>query len=396
MFFIHTLRMMADLSVYFFIAELFVVSQGGSSQFVQFLLLAAIYGLMVVLQDRNFNRLYMLLPAAVLLMPGSRPLAVLPPVIYMLYLITKEHTELSWDRQSELFSISLKFFPLAGISICLLGNTANFIQYCLPIVAVSFATSVFLMRMLRQSPAVYLDHSYQRKNCTVFLLLLFTMWIFSRDFMLALAANALNFIYMRGIYPLLSGFIWLFMFFLRLVMALFSWFRFGEIKFEENHLGGGEFGPSFKDAVIVDDNVAVTETVFTAIAIVILLVCAFYFFRWLALHSGEDSFVSDGIDIIRGKETARQKKERASTTVLQVRRQYRVFLKLYKERGGKIETSSTSEDVMNSSVNVLPDISADLLAEMRQIYINARYAGTATKADLKRMKQINKEFMAKI
>ncbi|MBQ5327489.1 MAG: hypothetical protein J6K80_09835, partial [Oscillospiraceae bacterium] len=109
----------------------------------------------------------------------------------------------------------------------------------------------------------------------------------------------------------------------------------------------------------------------------------------------EDSFVSDSIDIIRGKETARQKKERASTTVLQVRRQYRVFLKLYKERGGKIETSSTSEDVMNSSVNVLPDISADLLAEMRQIYINARYAGTATKADLKRMKRINKELMPK-
>ena len=33
--------------------------------------------------------------------------------------------------------------------------------------------------------------------------------------------------------------------------------------------------------------------------------------------------------------------------------------------------------------------------EMRQIYINARYGGTATKSDLKRMKQINKELAAK-
>ena len=40
-------------------------------------------------------------------------------------------------------------------------------------------------------------------------------------------------------------------------------------------------------------------------------------------------------------------------------------------------------------------IPVDMLAEMRQIYINARYGGTATKADLKRMKQINKELATK-
>ena len=177
-------------------------------------------------------------------------------------------------------------------------------------------------------------------------------------------------------------------------MALFSWFKFGEVRFTENHLGSGDFGPTFND-VAVGENVATTETVFTAAVIILLLGCAIYFFRWLALHKGEESIFTAGIDIIRGKETTKNRKERATTTVLQVRKQYRIFLKLYKDRGGKIETDSTSEDVLESSVNILEETAPDMLAEMRKIYINARYGGTATKADLKRMKQINKELAAK-
>ena len=60
-----------------------------------------------------------------------------------------------------------------------------------------------------------------------------------------------------------------------------------------------------------------------------------------------------------------------------------------------METSTTSRDILDRSEQLLKAAPADMLAEMRQIYINARYGGTATKADLKRMKQINKELMAK-
>lgn len=395
MVFIHTLRMVADLSVYFFIAELFVISQGGSSQFVQMLLLGLSYGLLVFLQNRKFNKRFMLLPVAVFFVPGSYFLALVPPVIYILYLIYTEKTFLSWDRQSELFSGSVKFFPLAGIAICLLGNTANFVQYSLPMVLVSVATSVFLMRMLRQPPSVYLDPRYQRRNCLLFIAVLFMAWLFSRDFMFRLAGSAMHFVYMNAIYPVLNCFITLFMVVLKIIMALFSWFKFGEVRFTENHLGGAEFGPTFKDAVIIGDNVATTETFLTAILAIVLLVAAFYFFRWLALHNGEETFISRGFDMIRGKDSAKPKKERATTTVLQIRRQYRIFLKLYKDHGGKIANSSTSRDVLQRSVEILPDISRDILEEMRRIYLNARYGGTATKSDLKRMKQINKELAAK-
>ncbi|MBR4035903.1 MAG: DUF4129 domain-containing protein [Oscillospiraceae bacterium] len=395
MIFIHTLRMMADLSVYFFIAELLAVSMGASSQFIHFILLSLCYGVMVFMQKRSNSNLYMLLPLAVLFIPDSYLLVLAPPVAYILYLVYTQRTTLSHDRQSELFSGSIKFFPIAAMFLCFLGKSAIFIQYSLPMVFVSLSTSIFLMRMLRQPPAVYLDPLYQRRNCIVFIVLLCTAWLLSQDFMFRLVGGGLSFVYMKGIYPILNGFIWLFMGVLRLIMYLFSWFKFGEIRFEENHLAGGDFGPSFKDAVILEDNVATTQSVLTIVLVILLLACAFYFFRWLALHNGEESFISQGIDIIRGKDTTRIKKERATTTALKIRRQYRQFLKLYKEQGGKIETASTSQDVLERSATVLPDASTDLLEEMRQIYLSARYGGNATKSDLKRIRQINKELTSK-
>ena len=395
MIFIHTLRMLADLSAYFYLAELATISLGGSSQFLQFLLLGLSYGILVFLQNRRFNNLYLLLPLAVLFIPGSSPMALLLPIAYILFLIYKENTTLSWDRQTELFSITLKFFPIAAVFICFMGKYQIFVQYCLPMALISLATSIFLMRMLRQSPVVYMDPHYQRKNCTLFVTVLVMAWLCSRDFAFKLMGGALAFAYQKTIYPILNAFIYVFMGILKALMYIFSWFKLGEIRFEENHLSGSEMGPTFKDAVVVGDHVATTQSILTVLVVVALLVAAFYFFRWLALHNGEETYLSQGLDIIRGKDTAKTRKERATTTVLQVRRQYRIFLKLYRENGGKIENAFTSKDILENSVELLPDVSSDELEEMRQIYISARYAGTATKADLKRMKQINKELSAK-
>jgi len=201
---------------------------------------------------------------------------------------------------------------------------------------------------------------------------------------------------MKGIYPILSLCITCFVALLRLVMNLFSWFKLGEIKFEENQLPEGAMGPTYADlTTTIGTHVGNVESILTILAIAILLVLAFFFFRWLALHKGEESFISQGLEMIRGTDSSATKKERATTTVLQIRKQYRIFLKLYREHGGRLETATTSEDVLTYSSKVLPKESHTLLQEMRDIYLHARYRGTASKADLKRMKQINKEMAIK-
>ena len=396
MIFINTLRMIADLSVYFFFAELFVVSAGQPSQLLHMLLLSFCYGILTVLYTKNIKKLYILLPFLVLLVPGRNLLALLPPIAYILYLVMKEHLGLSWDRQSELFSLSWKIFLAAGACICLSGNYSNFVQYSLPIAFLSIITSVLLMRMLRQDSSIYLNPQYQRKNCMIFLAVLLLAWLFSRDFVFELIGNAISTFYMKGIYPILSLCITCFVALLRLVMNLFSWFKLGEIKFEENQLPEGAMGPTHADlTTTIGRHVGDVESILTILAIAILLVLAFFFFRWLALHKGEESFISQGLEMIRGTDSSATKKERATTTVLQIRKQYRIFLKLYREHGGRLETATTSEDVLTYSSKVLPKESHALLQEMRDIYLHARYRGTASKADLKRMKQINKEMAIK-
>ena len=392
MIFIHTLRMVAELSVYFFFAELFVVSGMGSSQIIPMLLLSLCYGILVYTQSRTFHKWYLALPFMVLFLPDTHVLALLPPIIYVLYLLLKEHTSLSWDRQSELFSLCIKLFLGSGLCICLSGNYAKFVQYSLPMAILSLATSIFLMRMLRHDPATYLSMQYQRKNGVIFLVVLFFAWLFSRDFVFELIGNTLSFIYMKGIYPILTIFISLFISFLRLIMHIFSWLKFGEIQFEENQLPEGQMGPTVNDlSDAIGKHVGSVQSILTIFGIILFFVCVFFFFRWLILHKGEESFISHGLDMVRSPDTTRAKKERATTTILQIRRQYRIFLKLYKEHGGGFGESFTSEDVLNQSLKILSNDSADILKEMRSIYMNARYRQTASKADLKRMKQINKE-----
>ena len=392
MIFIHSLRMVADLSVYFFFAELFVVSSGGASQLIPMLLFSLCYGILVFLQNRNASKFCLVLPIAVLFFPGSHLLALLPPLIYVLYLIWKEQTGLSWDRQSELFSMTLKLYLIASACICLSGNFANFVQYSLPIAFISLITSVFLMRMLRHDAAIYLSPQYQRKNGLVFLVVLFFAWLLSRDFIFEFIGKTFSFIYMKGIYPILMLFVNLFVAFLELLMKVLSWVKLGEIKFEENQLPEGEMGPTYMDlGIATGEHVGSVESLLTIVAVIALLICAFFFFRWLILHKGEESFISHGLDMIRSNDSAHHKKERATTTVLQVRRQYRIFLKLYREHGGRLEDDFTSEDILTRSFKLLPHEQADMLREIREIYMNARYRGTASKADLKRMKQINKE-----
>ena len=396
MIFINTLRMIADLSVYFFFAELFVISAGYPSQLIHMLLLSLCYGILTFLKKKKNSKLYILLPLLVLIIPGRNILALLPPIAYILYLIAKEHFGLSWDRQSELFSLSLKIFLIAGACICLSGNYSNFVQYSLPIAFLSVVTSVLLMRMLRQDSSIYLNPQYQQKNCMIFLAVLLLAWMFSRDFIFELIGKPISIFYMKGIYPILSLLITCFAAFLRFVMKLFSWIKLGEIKFQENQLPEGQMGPTYADfSEAFGKHVGSAESVLTTLAIVTLLVIAFFFFRWLILHKGEESFISQGLEIIRGSESSAIKKERATTTVLQIRKQYRIFLRHYRQHGGKLETSTTSKDVLIHSSKVLSTESLDTLNEMRDIYLQARYRGTATKADLKRMKEINKEMAAK-
>lgn len=390
MIFLNTLRMIVDLSFYFFFAELFVISTGNPSQMTHMLLLSVCYAVMVYLHKKEYKKFYYILPALVLLVPNSCVWALLPAIGYILYIVAKDTIALSWDRQSELFSISYKVFLDASVCISLAGNYVNVIRYSLPMAFISIVTSILLMRMLRHEPETYLSPQYQLKNCFLLLVVLFVAWLSSRDFVFSFIGNSISFVYMNCIYPILLIMINCLVLFIKLVMNLFSWIKLGEVKFEENLLPESEGSPTALDfSTIVSSTNDAFKSVLYIILFILLLVLAFFFFRWLALNRGEESILGHGLDIIRGSDSASTKKERSTSTVLQVRRQYRIFLKLYQAHGGRLEQSDTSQDILKRSSTLFPQ--NELMEEMREIYLMARYRNTASKSDLKRMRQINKE-----
>ena len=394
MIFISTLRMIVDLSFYFYFAELFVAAKGKPSQFIPMIVLCMCYGILVYLLKNNFKKIYLALPFLVLLLPGSHLIALLPPIFYILYLIIKENVGLSWDRQSDLFSISCKVFLGAGLCLCLIGSGPIFIRYSLPMAFVSVISSVLLMRMLRHDPATYLNPQYQLKNCIFLVIVLFFAWLSSRDFVFHLLGNSIKFMYFQCLYPILLLLLSVVVFLIRLASSLLAWTKLDEFSFEEvwmTHLED-ETTKELLDSVAstYDGSFAKVMVILFTIAVIVLI---FFFFRWLALNRGEESIIDHGLDMIRSNHPEKIKKERASSTVLQIRRQYRIFLKLYRDRGGSLVLSDTSEDILKRGSAYFPK--TELLHEMREIYLNARYRNTASKSDLKRMKQINKEMASR-
>lgn len=390
MIFMNTLRMVVDLSFYFFFAEFVVASFGGNSMLKEMLLLCLCYGILAHIQKFSRNRIFWLLPVLVLFLPESGRIALVPPIVYILYLIYKEEYGFSWERQAELFLISWKIFLGAGICLCMAGRYQLVLSHSLPMALISLFASVLFLRMLRHDPEVYLNRQYQTKNILLLGSVLMAAWLSSREIVFQSIWSACNFIYMNCILPIFSLLITCVVAIIGLFMKLFSWLKFGKLTYKGSEVNSSGEMNMFSDLEQnITNSTIMFEQVVTAIIIIVLVIAAFFFFRWLASGWETDEVRAHGLDIIRSENSKNDTKKRdyATSTVHQVRRQYRKFLKLYMTHGERILSSDTSADIAEKGGKIFP--TPDMMDEMREIYIRARYNNDATRADLKKMKQIN-------
>lgn len=309
MIFIHTLRMIVDLSFYFFFAEFVAAAFHGRSMLFEMLLLCLCYGILVSVQKFSKKRIFLLIPVLILFLPGSvgltlaNRIALIPPVLYILYLILRETYGLSWDRQADIFSASWKAFSIGGICICLAGKHQLFIEYSVSMALICLASSVLLLRMLRHAPRVYLDRQYQRKNCLLLAGVLTAAWLSSRPFVLKAIGNACSFFYMQCILPIFSFFLTCFIAILRVLGKLFSWIELGDITLEGNEVDQNEGINPFAD---LEQNVSgggtIIESFFTLLIVILLILAVVSFFRWLAANSEKEQLKFQEIDMIRNTE----------------------------------------------------------------------------------------------
>ena len=313
-------------------------------------------------------------------------LALVLTVSYTGYMIFAKKLHTSWDRQVDFFSLSWKLFLGFGIVAFLIGKTDVMLTYGIPLALCSLSASVLLLRMLRHGPDIYLSKQYQFKSCILLFFTLGIAWVCSSGFVRKSLAKTCAFIYMKLIVPILEFILHIFILIINIILKLLSWMNLREISPQESQLSGSGTINPFADTsadYIGQSNSA--ELVLTIIGAIALIVGAFFLFRWISSSEKIQQIGLGGV-ILSKNDSPEVKHERSTSLAHQVRRQYRKFLKLYKFHGGQISTSDTSADIMVKSEQ---HFSPETVAEIREIYIRARYNNQATKEDLKILRQMN-------
>ena len=118
--------------------------------------------------------------------------------------------------------------------------------------------------------------------------------------------------------------------------------------------------------------------IIAALGIFALIVLLWLFFRWISGHGPKDAKVTGMTMVSTLSEqpyVAMASADRQRGPAAGVRRQYRRFLRLYKDKGIVLHDCDTSLDVQSKADKKFNDPEA--LEALRDLYIQARYDGNA-------------------
>lgn len=315
-------------------------------------------------------------------------LAMAPAVLYLLVAVLRKNYVLSWHRQMDIFTVFWKGYLGFSFVTCLFGVHQELLMYSMPFAIIVACTSILFLRMLRQNPEVYLNQEYQKKNILVFVGIILIAWLCSRKIVLLPIKCMLEFFYMKIFVPVITllavGLGLLVTTAMKALTGVFTWMKVdsdiiismvmssNEIENRVSHVVK-ESKLSFYMCIILG--------LLGLITVVLLLFC------WMS-RKWKPQIVGRNIIIHKADiESNYEIKEHSLSRVLQIRREYRKFMKLYKKYGGVLKNSDTSIDVLRKSSRIFRDI-VDLNI-MREIYMGARYDGYAHKTDVKKIKQMN-------
>lgn len=390
------LRMLSDLTFYASFAGFLTWRPGASSLLLPLLLQSACFGLSSVLGDSRGRRIASLLPAVLYLclpqLPLSVRLALLPSALYVLYMAWCGEYSLSWDRQERNFSVFWKaYLPTAGVCL-LIGQWNAVLSGSLPYCVLTLLTSVVLLRALRHDPEVYLQGGNLALNLLCVAIPAAVAWLFSSQWLLDAMARLLRAFYLELCAPLLSA---LFMALAYLFFGLFHLLGrllalFGASASSQKlelALGSVQdtLGETFSP---VGDSSQLIERIFLILGLLLTAFLLFRLFRWLSRRDVEHS-AGGPWTVTRSTPDGQDRPYGAvlpTAPVLRIRSQYRKFLKLYREQGGSFDSSRTSGEIQAMAGTVFSD--AEAIAEMRDLYIRARYHNQGTQRDAARMRQL--------
>jgi len=392
----NTLRMLTDLSLFYSFAAFIAASYGGSGIFVGALIQCLCFGLSSAAGNKRPLRLLSLIPMGLCWYLYRTSLAdcllLIPTTLYIIRLVFKGDYALDHARQSRIFSLFLKIIPFFIIFGFLIGKGTSVTQITLPFTAAFLIGSVFLLRSLRHTPKIYCQKKYQLVNAFALTAVVVGGCFLGSDFFLGTCVAFLKAFYTQFILPILY-------LIFAVVALLLSWFvqlfSFIEWKNPERKqdLNLEILDPSdlLVDMGAPSDFSVILKRVLIAVGILLICVLIFLFFRWLNGKNGSGLPREPARMVTRTflPEPHLPSSGHDSSVIRSIRALYRKYMKLCIEHGAHFDHSATSLDV-DKHARRIPGFDTSS-PQIRSIYIRARYADSAGKSDLKRIKQLFNE-----
>lgn len=333
------------------------------------------------------------IPFACIFLPGrSIAWAVLCGLVFAYEVFTGATRRYMADRdaQKTIFKITLGL--TAAMLVILLIASAVSLSYTIVILSclISASCSILLLRSLRHDPEVYGQASYQAVNIGVIAAAAAGAAVLGSGPVIKGLGTVLKTVYI--------GIAYAFLFLLNYVIRFFVW-----IYHLLKELFSGNVTPPQEQRPPVQIDLSGAEEMFPkvseymglplwvkiigiAVAAALVALILALIFRKLAGRRAQVQL--SGAQTVYSQVPDQEEKKRFSGQVQGVRKQYRKYLNMVEKEGVEIGPENTSADIIGQAPGVFHGAEAK---ELRELYIEARYNGTADKAAAERAKEIIKE-----
>lgn len=393
---LHGMRMAGDLLIYSAFASFFVTCLGGRPMPWLLLLPAVCYGASACLSRSRALRTGCgaVCLLGLLALPGwVDRAAFLPALLYTLYLTWQGEYLLSADRQSEVFLLFCKVYPVFALVLGMVWDGKVMRTVSLPLAIWAVFLQIFFMRVLRQAPDARRDPVYLLGNAGSLLVPGAVCFLLSRPAVLGGAERAAGAVYFGLVVPVLEVPLalvaWLAEHLLMpAILAFLGWIaaRSGNpnpdlLAEMSGQTAGGREIPAAGEPLLDG------ELLLKGIGFALLAAGCVLLFRRLVQ---KDKGSAAGVGPAEARQVFPRPRRRWPSFFLspnaRVRRAYGRYLERQALHGAARKPSETSLD----RLGLTPCLDPEAEAQLRRLYLKARYGECATSRDAAEAQRLEK------
>lgn len=395
---LHGLRILGDLAFYYAFAGFFAAGFGGHPTIWALLWPAVCFAAAACFRGNPSLRTVLALASAAALpfLPArADQLVYLPAVCYVTLLAVREEFGLSAVQQGERFRWLLRIWPLFGAAM-LLWNADAVLTTALPMAITAALALVWFTRTTRQDPEVYSAPSYLLISGGLLAALSGAAFLLSRSAVMNGAKALAAAVYFKLLVPVLQlvlnnvvayGIVVVFQklwYAIAWVLALFANRQVAMGDLYESRAGDVRDAIGEESGLLMDGPRVLAGVAVLFAAVLLILAVRHILRRGRAAEP-------TGAAPMTKRRTSLRTRHRWPRLFLspnaRVRREYRAYLDYCETHGLTILRGDTSLDITGRASGM--DYAAE--AELREIYLRARYAETATAEDAARAAELVKK-----